>query len=185
MSLDKEEINKLLKYYKVKRYTINEDLSVDVNGNVDLSDNELDCLPIVFNTVSGNFIANRNNLKSFDGFPKKLGGSLSVSNNNISSFKNAPEVINGNFSCMNNKIIDFKDFPSEIKGNVLLLNNLIENFEIINSKISGYIYVDTLDKDLFRSKMGSKIKLLELQNLWLKKKLTPEMPSRKIKRAKI
>lgn len=44
----KEEVENILNNYDIKNYTINNDLSVDVNGKVDLSMKQLDALPVNF-----------------------------------------------------------------------------------------------------------------------------------------
>jgi hypothetical protein len=55
-SVDSEfKIHKICKEYKIKNYTINDDLSIDVDGDVDLSNKSLIKIPIKFRKVSGNF----------------------------------------------------------------------------------------------------------------------------------
>ena len=51
----REEVADWLDLYGVKNYTINEDLSVDVEGDVSLSYNDLSEIAISFGKVSGNF----------------------------------------------------------------------------------------------------------------------------------
>ena len=46
--MDKVIVEDWLKFYSIKNYTINEDLSVDVNGNVDLTGLVLSYIPIKF-----------------------------------------------------------------------------------------------------------------------------------------
>ncbi|NBO23267.1 hypothetical protein EBU94_08025, partial [bacterium] len=57
---DHEEIKKICEKYKIYNYNINDDGSVDVDGDVDLSNKELTRLPIRFGKVSGSFICSHN-----------------------------------------------------------------------------------------------------------------------------
>jgi hypothetical protein len=73
---------KLLEYFGIKKYTINEDGMVDVDGSVDLSHRNLTEIPIKFGVVKGNF---------------------NVKGNNLLSLKNCPREVNGTFDCSFNK----------------------------------------------------------------------------------
>ena len=72
--MDRSGVDAWLKEYGVKNYTINEDLSVDVNSDVDLMDKSLIEIPISFGVVSGNFSCKYNNLTSLEGCPVEVGG---------------------------------------------------------------------------------------------------------------
>jgi len=82
----------------VKNYTINPDLTIDVKGDVHLAQKNLIEFPeyIKFNTVSGNFWCDDNEVESFKGFPLEIGGSFSCTNNQIKSFEGKPKIIKGN-----------------------------------------------------------------------------------------
>jgi hypothetical protein len=54
-STSKQEVESILKKYKITNYTINDDLSVDVDGDVDLSHKMLSSIPVNFGKVSGGF----------------------------------------------------------------------------------------------------------------------------------
>jgi len=54
-------------------YTLNEDGSIDVKGDVDLIRQNLNKIPFKFNKVNGNFWCSLNYLKSLKGSPKKVG----------------------------------------------------------------------------------------------------------------
>ena len=62
---------------------MNHDGSIDYYGNVDLSNMNLDTIPIKFKRVTGTF---------------------DVSFNPLSSLKNSPEYVGGNFNCRNNAV---------------------------------------------------------------------------------
>lgn len=106
------EIHKLCKYYKIKNYTINKDLSIDVEGKVILKEKKLEYLPLNFNFINGDFIINDNNLKSLKGSPNKINGTFRISNNNteIDSFEYT-KVIDEDLLCTNCGIRTLKNFP--------------------------------------------------------------------------
>lgn len=86
----KEEVVQLLKKYNIENYSINEDLSVDVRGIVDLSRENLEHIPINFNKVLHSFHCNFNNLKSLAGAPKEVGADFSCMRNKLTSLKHMP-----------------------------------------------------------------------------------------------
>ena len=55
-------IQEICKKYGIDNYTINEDGSVDVNGDVYLQAYHIKELPLTFNKVTGNFNCQFNNL---------------------------------------------------------------------------------------------------------------------------
>ena len=52
---NEQEIIEICKKYNIENYTINPDGSIDVNGNVSLSEYEIKKIPIKFNKVNGYF----------------------------------------------------------------------------------------------------------------------------------
>ena len=141
------DIDSICKIYKIKNYTINSDLTVDVDDTVNISNEELTELPLKFGKVSGHFYCENNNLTSllgspqtvggfFDcynncltsllGSPKEVGGNFNCENNNLTSLLGSPKTVGGYFSCNRNKIINFKQLPITYK--YYLENNPIDEF---------------------------------------------------------
>ena len=60
----REEIEAWLQKMEIENYTINDDLSVDVNGIVRLSSTQLTSFPVQFRNVDGNFQCSGNQLTS-------------------------------------------------------------------------------------------------------------------------
>ncbi len=83
--MSEEEIHKICNELKIDNYTINPDGSIDVVGDVFLSNKNLDKLPLKFNYVSGVFVCSYNKLTSLEGSPKKLGLKLYCSRNPLTS----------------------------------------------------------------------------------------------------
>ncbi len=112
----KEQIEEWLKRYKIINYTINDDLSVNVNINAYLSFNKLKEFPVQFNKVNGNFWCFCNQLTSLKGSPKEVNGDFWCSNNQLTSLKYSPKRIKGWFSCYHNKLkeIELQYIPKGI-----------------------------------------------------------------------
>ena len=106
--MNKTEIIDWLNKYDIKNYVINEDLVVDVNGDVSLLFKELTEIPFQFGKVNGYFIC---------------------SSNNFTSLKGCPEIINGDFYCYKNKLTSLEGCPEEIKGYFYCDDNLKNTIE--------------------------------------------------------
>ena len=98
-----EEIHELCEKYKIKNYTINEDKSVDVDGDVYLRNLGLTKFPLKFRNVSGYFYCRYNKLTTLEGAPETVGGNFDCSWNNLTTLEGSPRRVNGSFDCSNNK----------------------------------------------------------------------------------
>jgi len=67
-----KRIKDWLDTYQIKNYTIREDLSVDVDGMVDLQYKGIKEIPIQFGKIIGTFICSHNYITSTDGFPREV-----------------------------------------------------------------------------------------------------------------
>ena len=95
--MNKDEIKEWLDSHKIKNYTINDDLTVDVNGSVSLFWRHLDCIPVQFGNVTGDFWCSKNNLKSLKGAPSSVGGHFECWCNKLESLDYLPKTIKGDF----------------------------------------------------------------------------------------
>ena len=109
-------ISLICEKYGIKNYTINDDGSIDVNGNVDLLWYRLTELPLNFNRVTGYFNCNCNKLTTLKGSPKWVGGSFSCINNQLTSLEFSPDYVGGWFDCRWNNLTD-NYCDTEIAGN--------------------------------------------------------------------
>ena len=96
-------IEQICRKYKIKNYTINDDGSIDVNGDVGLSYGVLTELPLVFNKVTGDFYCYENRLTSLKGSPKWVGGSFHCGHNQLTDLKGSPKQVDGRFNCSGNE----------------------------------------------------------------------------------
>ena len=123
-------ISLICKKYKITNYTINDDGSIDVDGNVILYDENLTELPLTFNRIDGDFNCGNNRLSSLKGGPKWVGGYFSCSNNRLSSLEFSPYYVGSDFYCINNKLVDnycdieiSGEFFTNLKQYGLIINN--------------------------------------------------------------
>ncbi|MCK9471980.1 MAG: hypothetical protein M0Q88_09540 [Bacilli bacterium] len=164
------EIEAICKKYNIKNYIINEDGSIDVDGDVDLYDKKLKVLPLKFRKVSGDFLCGHNKLTSLKGSPQSVGGDFSCSGNQLTSLEGAPQSICGDFYCNDNQLISLEGAPQRVSGLFLCYSNNLKNIDylpkyykelyISNNPISkiiklfttsdrtGVIYDNREDKDL-------------------------------------
>ena len=110
-----ESIHDICKQYGITNYTINDDGSIDIDGNVDLWNRGLTELPVTFNKVTGYFHCGNNNLTSLKGSPRWVGVSFYCNNNQLTSLEFSPDYVGGYFSCRYNKLTD-NYCDSEIGG---------------------------------------------------------------------
>jgi len=126
--------------YGIENYTINDDLSIDVDGGVYLNRRYLEYLPLRFNYVSGGFSCSNNKLKTLKGGPQTLDGGFDCSNNKLKSLEGGPQTVGGSFHCYNNKLETLEGSPQTVGRNFDCSNNKLKDLEHI-SEVDGRIYI--------------------------------------------
>ena len=96
------EIHGICKKYGIENYTINNDGSIDVYGDVNLYSKKLTKLPVKFRNVSGRFDCYNNNLTTLEGAPQSVLGSFYCNRNNLTTLEGAPKSVGGNVRCGGN-----------------------------------------------------------------------------------
>jgi hypothetical protein len=94
-----EETKKWLDKMSIDNYTINHDLTVDVDGIVNISAKNLTNIPVQFGTVKGNFYCSYNKLTTLYGSPKEVKGNLYCYENKLTTLEGSPKEVNGYFYC--------------------------------------------------------------------------------------
>jgi hypothetical protein len=89
-SSKEEDIESICKKYNIENWTLNEDGSIDVDGDVNIYYKGLNKLPLRFRNVSGYFNCSNNNLTSLEGSPKSIGSGFFCYNNNLISLEGVP-----------------------------------------------------------------------------------------------
>jgi hypothetical protein len=143
-------ISLICEKYNIINYTVNDDGSIDVDGDVDLSDEGLTELPLSFNRVTGYFDCGGNILTTLKGSPRWVGDSFRCSYNDLTSLKGCPRWIGGNFNCYNNRLTSLEFSPDYIGGYFdCQCNNLTNNYcdTEIGSKFYTSLKKDGLTED--------------------------------------
>lgn len=138
--LTAENILKIAKVYGIKKLIINDDLSVDVKGDVDLSGKMMTKLPLVFNRVWGSFSISENQLKTLEGCPSIIDGDFFAYNNQLVSLKGGPTKVGGEYSISDNHLASLDGLSTEIGSHLdISYNNKLSNIKKtdVNSKIGG------------------------------------------------
>jgi hypothetical protein len=140
--MDRQEVAEWLRKYNIRNYTINDDLTVDVDGIVDLKSKCLYRLPVQFGTVAASFTCAINYLTSLKNCPHTIGGSFYCSVNDIKSFQYCPKYVGGSFYCVNNS------------------NTITSVVSLLESNINGDIFVDGHVKQTAEYKLLMKLRKL-------------------------
>lgn len=128
--LFKTETEKWLDKHGVVGYTIDDDLTVDVEGSVNISEIKLREIPIQFGKVSGDFNCSGNILTTLKGCPKEVGGSFTCARNHLFSLEHGPKVIGADYYCDHNYLLNLKHIPYEIPGIIHYIVNKLEEQEL-------------------------------------------------------
>ncbi len=132
----KEDIDSICNKYHIENYTINEDRSIDVDGDVHLHNSKLNELPLYFRNVSGYFDCSSNNLTSLKGCPKNIVGSFYCYNNKLTSLEDCPNEVGGDLNCSNNYLTTLKGCPEEVDW-FSCNSNLLTSLDGCPNKVSG------------------------------------------------
>jgi hypothetical protein len=147
-------ISLICEKYGITNYTINPDGSIDVDGDVDLSFNDLTELPLRFNKVSGYFRCHNNRLTSLKGCPRWVGGYFNCNYNRLPSLEFSPEYVSDDFNCSYNKY---------------LTNNYCD------TEISGYFYTSLKQSGLILDKFNRATNYNEWRKIYKRKLILDEI----------
>ena len=138
----REMIEKWLKEYDIRNYTINKDFTINVNGNVYLSAIDLKEFPeyIQFGVVRGDFVCRINYLTSLRGVPRIVGGNFICSWTNLTSLEGAPEKVSGVFNCSRNKLTSLIGAPKNVGGSFDCQNNQLTSLRECPKEVGRNFY---------------------------------------------
>ena len=122
-----QDINSICEKWGIKNYTINEDGSIDVDGDVNLKNKGLTKLPSKFRNVSGTFYCYSNRLTSLEGCPQSVGGDFNCYNNQLTSLEGCPQIVGGDFSCDNNQLTSLEGSPQSVGGGFYCYDNQLKD----------------------------------------------------------
>jgi hypothetical protein len=144
---NEEYIHRICKEYDIVNYAINDDQSIDVDGNVYLYTKGLTKLPLKFNKVNGYFDCSYNQLTSLEGAPKEVNGNFYCYNNHLTSLEGAPKEVNGDFDCSYNQLTSLEGAPKEVNGDFDCSDNKLTSLKGAPNKVNGHF--DCSDNNLY------------------------------------
>jgi len=125
----REEVIQVCEKYEIENYTINDDLSIDIDGNVNLYYRRLEYLPLKFNYVSGYFGCPENQLETLEGCPQRVGGSFDCDYNQLETLKGSPQTVGGYFNCYRNELKTLEGSPQTVYGGFNCDDNVLTSLE--------------------------------------------------------
>jgi hypothetical protein len=175
----KDNIDQLCNKYKITKYTINGDLTIDVDGDVNFFACGLTRLPLMFNKVSGTFECGDNYLITLQFSPNEVGDSFYCSGNMLTSLEYCPKKIGKHFSCWGNNLKSLEHCPSEVGGAFDCSNNELTTLHNISINVGREFFINdtylpeelvAVFTELTDLEMGLFIKYQAYYDVW-----TPEL----------
>lgn len=125
--MKKEQIVDLLIQWGIENYTVNDDLTVDVDGDVSLQQafeiKKSREFVFQWGVIKGNFSCARCLLISLEGAPREVHGNFDCSGNKFILLDHSPEIVKGDYLCYNNKSLrSLQGCTRKIGGNFDISN---------------------------------------------------------------
>lgn len=138
---NKDDISRWLSKHDIKNFEILSDFSVNVKGSVKLADRlaNLLKLPLSFNQVDGDFDISNNELTTLEGSPRIVNGDFLAFKNELSSLKGGPKEVGGSFIILKNNISSLKHAPALVKEDFICSHNPLNDLDGLNS-VQGSIF---------------------------------------------
>ena len=133
-------INAVCKRLNIFSYNINDDHTIDVDDNIDISFESLSKIPLKFNNVSGDFLSYNNMLSTLEGSPKSVGGDFCCPYNRLVTLKGGPEYVGKYFDCSKNKLTTLEGSPEYVGGDFSCANNPLTSVEYEGDIKGSLIY---------------------------------------------
>ena len=138
-NFNNSELIKSLENFDIENYTINSDGTIDIDGDVDLSNIKLTKLPFKFGKVTGYFTCSNNQLISLEGCPREVDGYFSCANNNLVNLIGGPIEVGGSYYCQGNHLESLEGCAGDIGAYLECSVNKLEMLDC-SSVIDGDIY---------------------------------------------
>jgi hypothetical protein len=138
----REEIEAWLISNNITEFTINDDLTVDADQNINFARYSIDRIKVQFGEIDGSFYCMDNGLTSLAGSPYHVSGDFICSNNKLKTLMHSPKEVGGRFSCRYNNLTDLKGAPREVSGDFECNrgNLFTEKPDYSHIKIGGEFY---------------------------------------------
>jgi hypothetical protein len=167
-------IHEICKKYDITNYAINPDGSIDVNGDVDLSYENLTQLPLRFNKVYGDFRCGDNRLTTLKGSPIWVSGRFNFRYNNLTSLEFSPRWVGGYFNCEDNILTSLEFSPDYVGDYFSCVNNDL-NDNYCDTEIGGGFYTTLVHDGLIMTRYDEVINYKDFQKIYKRKKILDDI----------
>jgi len=127
------QITQWLERHGIHNYTLTPDpvygFTVDVQDNVNLSDQALKKILVKFGRVNGDFMCSHNQLTTLFGAPDRIEGIFDCRANRLTSLDFSPLVVEDHFVCDHNFLTTLKGCTQNLKNNFSCSHNRITSLE--------------------------------------------------------
>lgn len=131
------EIESICRKFDISNWKLNPDGTVDVDGDVDISDSGIKKIPLKFGSVSGNFDCSHNELNGLEGAPRYVGGNFWCHVNELMTLQGGPKEVGVGFYCYSNRLITLEGSPREVGRVFFCSNNRLITLEGGPKEIGG------------------------------------------------
>lgn len=167
-NFNEEDIHEICKEWRITNYTINSDGSVDVDGDVNLSDKNLVELPLRFGKVTGKFnISGNEELGDLVGCPKYVGKNFLCHYCGLTSLEGCPSEVGGDmYLYANDELFNPTGITEKIKGDFYYFcpNGYADPvpFHWVYDLFPNHkSFIDSLDYNYFRGGKINKTRLFQ------------------------
>lgn len=136
-----DQVKSWLDEMGILTYTINDDLTVDVDNNLIIRSKGITEIPVQFGKVDGMFDCSGNNLTSLKGSPVKVNWAVDCSNNKLTSLEYSPKYVDGTFTCVYNEISSLIGSPEYVTGNFVCRDNKLTSLKGAPTEVIGSIII--------------------------------------------
>jgi hypothetical protein len=185
----KDEIEAWLDKMQITNYKINDDLSVNVHGDVMLHNRYFNKIPVQFGIINGDFIIDYNCLTSLKGGPTIVTGNFDCSHNRLESLEYCPKEVGGIFVFRGNKLSTLDHLPQSV-GVFAVYDSEFKNLTGFKTQVTNYFIhkckflSDCISKfeqiynyDIRNSSQYTlKLSTQQINSIQLEEQLTLEMP---------
>jgi hypothetical protein len=139
LTVGRSEIEEWLRENSIYDYRINDDLTVDIRGDLIFNFSQIKRIPFQFGIVSGKYVC-AHRLLTLEGSPRRVEGDLSISHiSELTSLKGAPEYVGRDLIFGNcHRVKSLVGAPKEIGGDFTISNaSSLESLAGFPAKMSG------------------------------------------------
>lgn len=172
--MDKKLIDDIMIGSGISKYTINEDHSINIDGNVALNSEQLIIQYMIngsikLNIINGDFscmlkgdLSNASlpkivygdfdisfsDFKTLERCPEYVGGDYNCSYNELTTLKGCIKEVNGDFNCSMNELLTLEHAPYNVSGDVDISHNLLTNLKYTPIAESYFVIGNDFDDDI-------------------------------------